>query len=92
MRKRVFKWMLMAAVVLGLGLNVTACKDDDDEKNSENEELKAQDPYAKNGDWISTENSAEYGYILKIDAQNGIRFVKEKKDMKHVVYPFILFG
>jgi len=53
MKKRVFKWMLMAAVVLGLSWNVTACKDDDDEKNSENEELKAQDPYAKNGDVAS---------------------------------------
>ncbi|MBR3067162.1 MAG: hypothetical protein IKG77_05395 [Prevotella sp.] len=47
--KKIFNWMLMAAVVLGLGWTVAACSDDDDENNSGNEELKAQDPYEKNG-------------------------------------------
>ena len=39
----------MAALVGSFGLSVTACSDDDDD-NKGNEELKADDPYAKNGD------------------------------------------
>jgi len=40
--------LLMAALVVGLGMNVTSCKDDDDDNNDERtpEEI-AQDPYEK---------------------------------------------
>ena len=51
MKKNFLNWMLMAAVVLGLGMTVTACSDNDDE--NVNEELKAQDPYEKQGDVAS---------------------------------------
>jgi hypothetical protein len=46
--KRTWKYLLMAALVLGLGMNVTSCKDDDDDNNNERtpEEI-AQDPYEK---------------------------------------------
>lgn len=51
MKKNFLNWMLMAAVMLGLGMTVTACSDNDDE--NVNEELKAQDPYEKQGDVAS---------------------------------------
>ena len=40
MNKKVFCWLLMAAVVLGLSMNVISCKDDDndEEKNNNSEE------------------------------------------------------
>ena len=46
--KRTWKYLLMAALVVGLGMNVTSCKDDNDENNNERtpEEI-AQDPYEK---------------------------------------------
>jgi hypothetical protein len=48
MTRKLTNWMLMAALVVGLGMNVTSCKDDDDENNNERtpEEI-AQDPYEK---------------------------------------------
>ena len=41
-------YLLMAALVVGLGMNVSSCKDDDDDNNNERtpEEI-AQDPYEK---------------------------------------------
>jgi len=41
-------YLLMATLVVGLGMNVTSCKDDNDDENNERtpEEI-AQDPYAK---------------------------------------------
>jgi hypothetical protein len=47
MNKKVFNWMLMAAVVLGLSFAVTACSDDDDDKDGRSAEEIAQDPYEK---------------------------------------------
>ena len=47
MSKKVFNWMLMAALVVGLGMNVTSCKDDDDDKDGRSAEEIAQDPYEK---------------------------------------------
>jgi len=46
--KRTWKYLLMAALVVGLGMNVTSCKDDNDDNNNERtpEEI-AQDPYEK---------------------------------------------
>ena len=38
MKKNVFNWMLMAAVVLGLGVSVSSCKDDDNELTPEEKE------------------------------------------------------
>jgi len=35
MKKNVLNWLLMAAMVCGFSLNVTSCKDDDDDKTSE---------------------------------------------------------
>ena len=35
MKQKVFNWMLMAALVCGLSLSVTSCKDDDDDNTSE---------------------------------------------------------
>ena len=35
MNKKVFNWMLAAALVFGLSITVTSCKDDDDEPNRE---------------------------------------------------------
>jgi hypothetical protein len=45
---KTWKYLLMAALVLGLGMNVTSCKDDNDDENNERtpEEI-AQDPYEK---------------------------------------------
>lgn len=34
-KKNMFNWMLMAAVVLGLGMSFTACSDDDDKNGTE---------------------------------------------------------
>ena len=40
MNKKTLNWMLMAAVVLGLSMNFTACSsDDDDEDNKEEEKI-----------------------------------------------------
>ena len=46
MSKKLFNWMLMAAVVLGLGMSVTSCKDDDDD-DKKTEEQKAQEAQEK---------------------------------------------
>ena len=35
MKMKRFTWLLMAALVVGLSMSVTSCKDDDDDKNSE---------------------------------------------------------
>jgi len=43
---RTFKWMLMTALVVGLGMNVTSCKDDDN-KDENNEQIDTSDPYDK---------------------------------------------
>ena len=45
---KTWKYLLMAALVVGLGMNVTSCKDDNDDNNNERtpEEI-AQDPYEK---------------------------------------------
>ncbi len=52
--KKLFNWMLMAALVVSFGTTITACSDDDDdEKKGGNEELKADDPYEKNGEVAS---------------------------------------
>ena len=51
MSKKMINWMLMAAVVLGLGMSVTSCKDDDkDDDNGRTAEEIAQDPYDKTGE------------------------------------------
>lgn len=39
MMKKVLNWMLMAAVVCGLSLSVTSCKDDDDADDAASEEV-----------------------------------------------------
>jgi len=46
--KKTWKYLLMTALVMGLGMNVTSCKDDNDDNNNERtpEEI-AQDPYEK---------------------------------------------
>ena len=44
--KKTWKWLLMAAVVLGLSMNVTSCKDDNLDNGRTPEEI-AQDPYEK---------------------------------------------
>jgi hypothetical protein len=41
--------------------------------------------------WTSTEASDSQAYVIKIST-DGIRFVKEAKSAKHMVFPFILFG
>ena len=46
MKKNLWNWMLMAAVVLGLSMGVTSCSDDDDKDGRSAEEI-AQDPYEK---------------------------------------------
>ena len=52
--KKLFNYMLMAALVVSFGTTITACSDDDDdEKKGGNEELKADDPYEKNGEVAS---------------------------------------
>ena len=38
MKKNVYNWMLMAALVVGLGTTVTSCSDDDDDKSKSTEE------------------------------------------------------
>ena len=43
---RTFKWMLMTALMVGLGMNVTSCKDDDN-KDENNEQIDTSDPYDK---------------------------------------------
>lgn len=48
-RKQIYKWVLMAAVVGGLSLAVTACKDDDAEDEPEVTVIE-DDPYQKTGD------------------------------------------
>ncbi len=48
--KKLFNYMLMATLVVSLGTTITACSDDDDDKKGGNEELKADDPYEKNGE------------------------------------------
>lgn len=52
MIKRVFNWMLMASLTMGLGWSVTACSSDDDDDNKTNpgEEVATSDsdPYGKN--------------------------------------------
>jgi len=46
--KKTWKYLLMAALVVGLGMNVTSCKDDDDvDNNGRTPEEIAQDPYEK---------------------------------------------
>ena len=50
MMKKLFNYMLMATLVVSLGTTITACSDDDDDKKGGNEELKADDPYEKNGE------------------------------------------
>ena len=46
--RKTWKYLLMTALVMGLGMNVTSCKDDNDDNNNERtpEEI-AQDPYEK---------------------------------------------
>ena len=48
MTRKLSNWILMAALVVGLGMNVTSCKDDNDDNNNDRtpEEI-AQDPYEK---------------------------------------------
>ena len=41
--KKIFNLWLMAALVCGLGLSVTSCKDDDDDNNNKSEEQKEQE-------------------------------------------------
>ena len=53
MMKKLFNYMLMATLVVSLGTLITACSDDDDDKKGGNEELKADDPYEKNGEVAS---------------------------------------
>ena len=43
--------MLMAAVVLGLGMSVISCKDDDDKSDEKNEEQLATDNDLDNTAW-----------------------------------------
>ena len=48
MRKNVSKWMLLTALVFGLGITVTSCKDDDEENKSEaQKEQEAQEKASK---------------------------------------------
>ena len=47
MSKRIFNWMLMAALTVGLGTTVTSCSDDDDDKDGRSAEEIAADPYEK---------------------------------------------
>ena len=42
MKTKALNWLLMAAVVLGLGMSVTSCSDDDDNKSEEQKEQEAQ--------------------------------------------------
>ena len=42
MNKKVFNWMLAAALVFGLGMSVTSCSDDDDNTSEERKEQEAQ--------------------------------------------------
>jgi len=46
MNKRILDGLLMAALVVGLGMSVTSCKDNDDDNERTPEEI-AQDPYEK---------------------------------------------
>ena len=48
MNKKVFNWMLAAALVFGLGITVTSCKDDNEENKSEaQKEQEAQEKASK---------------------------------------------
>ena len=42
--KKFLNWMLMAAIVVGLGTTVTACSDDDDDKNKSQQPAELADP------------------------------------------------
>jgi hypothetical protein len=39
MVKKVFNWMLMAALVVGFSMSFNACSNDDDDKESESEKI-----------------------------------------------------
>ena len=45
--KKTWNYLLMAALVVGLGMSVTACSDDDENNNERTPEEIAQDPYEK---------------------------------------------
>ena len=52
MMKKFFNWMLMAAVVVGLGTTITACSDDDDDKNEQrNADADPADTEASQAAW-----------------------------------------
>ena len=44
-KDKFLNWMLMAAMIFGLGMSVTSCKDDDDDNKSE--ERKAEEAHEK---------------------------------------------
>ena len=39
MAKKVFNWMLMAALVVGFSMSINSCSKDDDDKESESEKI-----------------------------------------------------
>ena len=49
--KKVFNWMLMAAIVVGLGMSVTSCKDDDDDETKGGGQKTEQTEDAANTFW-----------------------------------------
>lgn len=53
MMKKVFNWMLIGALMCGLGMSVTSCKDDDDDKDG-NENLTPEEAEAKAADDCQT--------------------------------------
>jgi hypothetical protein len=51
MNTKLTNWMLMAAVVLGLGMSVTSCKDDDDDKGGSSEKQQAEQAEKTDAFW-----------------------------------------
>ena len=39
MSKKIFNWMLMAALVVGFRMSINSCSKDDDDKESESEKI-----------------------------------------------------
>ncbi len=72
MNKKTLNWMLMAAVVLGLSMNFTACSSDDDDEDNKEETpdyVDTTDPFGKN----TKEGIACYNLLSRLaGVKNGL--------------------
>ena len=100
MKKNVFNWMLAAALMFGLGMSVTSCKDDDDEQKSEEQKEKEAQEKASNfwsvvGQLVSVDDVTEdyqgktfeptYGLA---DPTNDVTRIVNTNDMKTAAQRF----